>query len=82
MEEFELEKRIRVFVGDNVGNINTTIKVIMMRFRPNEASSRCRRARYFGHIINLAAKAFLLGNNYEAFSDKVLVAEQVIMRDE
>jgi hypothetical protein len=31
---------------------------------------KLRRGRYIGHIINLAAKALLFGNNFDAFKEK------------
>ena len=41
-----------------------------------------RRSRCLGYIINLAAKAFLLRTDCEAFSDSIAMAEQAAIRDE
>jgi len=67
---FEIEDKIGVWVGDNVGNVNTAVKALVRRFRPNESETG-RRSRCCGHIINLAAKAFLFGNDYNVFIDDI-----------
>ena len=53
----------------------------MRRFRPNESETR-RRSRCCGYIINLAAKAFLFGNDYNAFINDIERTEQAIAKDE
>jgi hypothetical protein len=82
IEDFEIEPKLGVFVADNATNNDTAIKALVSKFRPSERDIRLRRSRCFGHIINLAAKAFLLGNNFEAFIDEVEVAERRANRDE
>ena len=77
---FELEQILGVFIGDNAGNVDTAVKALVRRFRLD--SSKGRRARCCGHIINLAAKAFLLGNDCEAFIDEIDAAEHRAARDE
>ena len=78
-----MQKRLRVYVGDNASNINTAVRFLIRRFHPKEAKNlSVRRLRCFGHIINLAAKAFLFGNDCEAFIDDVEVAERATARDE
>ena len=72
--EFEIEDRVGVYVGDNAGNVDTAVEALVRRFQPNE-SEKGRRLRCCGHIINLAAKVFLLGTNCEAFEDKINIAE-------
>jgi hypothetical protein len=47
------------------------------QLRPDEASNPgARRSRCLGHIINLAAKAFILGNDVEAFEDRITLAAE------
>ena len=41
-----------------------------------------RRLRCCGYIINLTAKAFLLGTDPEDFEDEINLAEQATIRDE
>ena len=79
--EFEIQDKIGVYVGDNTSNVNTAVRSLVRRFQPNE-SEKGRRSQYYSHIINLAAKAFLLGTDYETFIDKIEVAELATARDE
>jgi hypothetical protein len=73
IQELKLEEKIGVFVGDNAGNVDTAIDVIVRRLRPNETPG-VRRSRCLGHIINLAAKAFIHGADVEAWEDEVTLA--------
>ena len=77
---FEVEQNLGVFIGDNASNVDTATTALVRRFRLN--STEGRRSRCCGHIINLAAKAFLLGNGCEAFVDEVDAAEHRAARDE
>ena len=76
---FELEQILGVFIGDNAGNVDTAVKALVRRFRLD--SSKGRRARCCGHIINLAAKAFLLRNDCKIFIDEIDAAEHRAVRD-
>ena len=78
---FEIQDKIGVYVGDNAGNVDTAVKALVREFHSDE-SEQGRRSRCCGHIINLAAKAFLLGTECEAFEDEIDAAEQATMRDE
>lgn len=82
IEESALQANLGVFVGDNAGNNDIAVKAIVHRFMPEEDDEgSSRRVRCLGHIINLAAKAFLLGNDCEAFVDEIEVAERATARD-
>ena len=59
--------------------MDTAIKALVRRFRLS--SDKGRRSRCCGYIINLAAKAFLLGNACEVFVDEVDAAEHRAVRD-
>ena len=75
--ELEINDKIGVFIGDNAGNIDTAVEAIVRRLRPSEVSNLgARRSRCLGHIINLAAKAFILGSDVEAFEDRVTLAAE------
>ena len=78
---FEIQDKIGVYVGDNASNVDTAVKALVNEFHSDE-SEQGRRSRCCGHIINLAAKAFLLGAECEAFRDEIDAAEQATMRDE
>ena len=83
IKEFELQKMLGVYVGDNARNINTAVRFLVRRFHPEEAENPlARRLRCFSYIINLAAKVFLFRNDYEAFIDDIKAAERVTVRDE
>jgi hypothetical protein len=82
IQEFNLSDKLGVFIGDNVGNIDTVVECLVGEFWPNEVGMEARRARCIAHIINLAAKAFLFGNNCEAFVTEMNDLEQDSMNDE
>jgi hypothetical protein len=77
LKELEINHKFGVFVGDNVGNIDTAVSVIVRRLRPQEASNPgARRSRCLGHIINLAAKAFIHGADVEAWEDRIRITAE------
>src|SRR5262249_8003097 len=59
---------------------DTSIQALVRDLLPHETHTR--RSRCLGHIINLAAKAFLLGSNCEAFEEEEDIAEQRVRQDE
>ena len=62
-------------------NVDTAFKALVNCFQLGE-SEKGRRSRCCGHIINLAAKAFILGADYEIFIDEIEVVELITARDE
>ena len=70
LEEYEVGPRLGVFVADNAESNDTAMRSILAQIRP-ELTVAPRRARCLGHIINLAAKAFLFGSDIEAFEQVV-----------
>ena len=58
---------------DNVSSNDTCVQEILAKLQPN-LSPKKRRLCYFSHIVNLAAKAFLFGNNPKAFEVETTVA--------
>ena len=73
IEEYELKDRLGYFMLDNVTSNDTCVREILAKLQPN-LDPKKRRLRCFGHIVNLAAKAFLFGNDLEAFEAKTTVA--------
>jgi hypothetical protein len=73
MGEYDIRERWGVLVADNAENNDTACKKIVSEIYPTEGDG-ARRARCFGHMINLAAKAFIYGQNNEGF---LVEAEQV-----
>jgi hypothetical protein len=70
LEEYEIPPNLGVFVADNADSNDTAIRKTLTAVRPDLDSSR-RRSRCLGHIINLAAKAFLFGKDTAAFEASV-----------
>jgi hypothetical protein len=65
-ETYKLTDRISYFILDNISSNNIYVREILTKLRPNLTKEN-RRLRYFGYIINLAAKAFVFGKDPEAF---------------
>jgi hypothetical protein len=70
LQDFEITSNIGVFVADNVDTNDVAIKAILRILRP-DLTIRNRRARCLGHIINLAAKAFIFGKDTTAFDNAI-----------
>jgi hypothetical protein len=67
--EMGILPKLGYFIADNDGRNDTCIRAILRKHRPNIKDPDSRRVRCLGHIINLAAKAFLFGKNADAFED-------------
>jgi hypothetical protein len=65
LKDFEIEQKIGYFVTDNADNNNTCVAEICKQI--GLSRPKTRRLRCFGHIINLAAKAFLFGDFDQVF---------------
>ena len=70
IDEFEIGSKLGYFVTDNAGNNDTCIAILCEHYFPS-SDPDIRRLRCLGHIINLAAKAFLFGRNAEAFESTI-----------
>jgi hypothetical protein len=75
--------RLGFFIGDNTSVNDTAIRVILGQLRPDIKEPDSRRVRCLGHIINLAAKAFLFGKDADAFEEesrtkKVLIKLELV----
>ena len=64
-----IPERVGVTITDNATNNDAYIKALYPALEPSMtlADIVARRIRYFGHILNLTAQAFLLRNNPDAF---------------
>lgn len=83
IEKLGVQHKLGVFVGDNASNIDSAAHALVRRFRPEESAQQfARRSRCLGHIVNLAAKAFLLGEDCDAFMEEVALVEEAVARDE
>jgi hypothetical protein len=63
--DFELEGKIGYFVSDNVGSNDFAVDAFCKELKLK--NSTARRLRCLRHVINLAAKAFLFGNEERCF---------------
>ena len=69
LQEYEIEDRLGYFVLDNAESNDICIDTVLREIRPdlNALDRSKRRLRCWGHILNLAAKAFLFGQDPDAF---------------
>jgi hypothetical protein len=72
IEEYELRDRLGYFMLDNATSNDTCVREILRKFQPH-LDPKERRLRCFGHVVNLAAKAFLFGTDPEAFEAETIV---------
>jgi hypothetical protein len=69
LKAMEVKDRLGFFMGDNAGPNDTAVRAILRQLRPDIKNPDSRRIRCLGHIINLAAKAFLFGKDADAFEE-------------
>jgi hypothetical protein len=71
LQEYKITANLGVFVADNAESNDVAVRHILATLRPDIKDPDSRRSRCLGHIINLAAKAFLFGKDVEAFNQVV-----------
>jgi hypothetical protein len=69
LEEMGIVSRLGYFIADNASNNDTCWRAICRKLRPDIKEPDSRRVRCLGHILNLAAKAFLFGKDADAFEE-------------
>jgi hypothetical protein len=74
--EMGILSKLGYFIADNDGRNDTCIRAILRKHRPDIKDPDSRKVRCLGHIINLAAKAFLFGKNADAFEDSTDTARK------
>lgn len=76
IKEYDLSKKIGYFVTDNATNNDVAIDCVLKELMPELTNQRrkARRLRCLGHVINLAAKAFLFGLDENAFDEQIELA--------
>ena len=69
IKDWGIGSRLGVAVCDNVSSNDTCLRSLFPRFIPRMDNDdiKARRIRCFGHILNLVAKAFLFGEDSDAF---------------
>jgi hypothetical protein len=74
--EYKIGGRIGFFVLDNASSNDTCVDLVLRKLYPrmNEKQRRRRRLRCLGHVVNLAAQAFLLGSQSQETLDQLGLA--------
>ena len=67
LHQYSIINKIRVWVIDNTDSNDTIIKVILKVINSRIKDILPYQSRCLGHIINLTTKAFLFGNETDAF---------------
>lgn len=80
LQSYEISPNLGVFVADNADSNDSAIRATLSTLRP-DLDPRLRRSRCLGHIINLAAQAFLFGKDVTAFEEAVDVDEESVPLD-
>jgi len=70
IELYELQDRLGYFVLDNITSNDTCVREILEYLQPR-LDPKKRRLRCFGHILNLAVKAFLSGKDPETSGQRI-----------
>jgi hypothetical protein len=70
LREYGIAENIGIFVADNVDSNDCAISCILDKLQIDDYIEN-RRSRCLGHIINLVAKAFIFGQNTDAFETTV-----------
>ena len=76
IQEYDIADKVGYFQADNAGNNDTCIEAILKEISPSSTANQ-RRLRCYGHVINLAAKAFLFGDDLDAFELEINTLEKL-----
>jgi hypothetical protein len=69
VQEWKIEDRVGTVISDNVSSNDNCLEHFYRTLdtEMTPADVRARRMRCYGHILNLVARAFLYGEDFEAF---------------
>jgi hypothetical protein len=67
LQDYEIANKLGCFMSDNAETNDVAIRLILSQLRPDIQNPGTRRVRCLGHILNLAAKAFLFGKDPDSF---------------
>ena len=78
IKEYKFKNRFGVCIGDNADSNNTATELILKALFPRMSARKRkqRRIRCFGHIVNLCAQAFIVGQDCENVSKEIDRATQ------
>jgi hypothetical protein len=74
--EYKIGSRVGFFMLDNASTNDVCVDLVLRKLYPgmNEKQRRRRRLRCLGHVINLAAQAFLFGKQSREILDELNLA--------
>lgn len=75
VKEYEFADKLGVCVADNAGDNDTAVRALFAQIAPELKDLSGKRVRCLAHIINLAAKAYLYGQDVEAFEEEACQLE-------
>src|SRR5205809_5631160 len=81
IQEYKITENIGYIILDNASSNDTCVSEILRQLSIDD-TKECRRLRCLGHIINLAAKAFLFGINADAFKREIANDEEIDIENE
>ena len=75
IRNYKIKKRVGFFILDNIQSNDVTVnEPCILKCRKEKARKR-RRLRCLAHVTNLVAKAFLLGQKADEFTEELLIAK-------
>ena len=84
VREWGLEDQVGVIVSDNAATNDTCLQSFYQNLDPSMKATdvRARRMRCYGHVLNLVARAFLYGEDFEAFEAESQVLDLLSRQEE
>ena len=78
IREYKISKRIGYFVLDNASSNDVAVDHILRSLYPwmTDVARKRRRLRCLAHVINLVARAFLLGPKADDVADELFLAQR------
>lgn len=75
LREFELTDRLGYFVSDNATSNDSCIDILLKTLKPDLSADKRthRRLRCYGHILNLAANAYIWGKDSSSFDRELVI---------
>jgi hypothetical protein len=84
LKEWEVDQQLGTLVADNATNNDTCGQELFQRLQPSLSPRDIthRRIRCYGHILNLVGRAFLYGEDSEAFEQESQLLEAADLYDD
>ena len=84
LKHWEVDQRLGTLIADNATNNDTCGQELFRRLSPTftDQDIEHRRIRCYGHILNLVGRAFLYGEDSEAFEQESQALEAADLYDD